>query len=73
MSDGWEEAKRLHANAQALAPTLVGLPTHEAVSRAQDAGLTTQVVRDVMTTELALGRIRLVEDPAGVVGEAWAG
>jgi hypothetical protein len=73
VADDWEEAERKHAGARVLAPALVGLPTHDAVSRAEREGFTTQVVRGVMTAELALGRIRLVEDADGVVVRAWAG
>lgn len=73
MSDDWEQAERRHADARVLAPTLVGLPTHEAVSRAEAAGFTTQLVGEVMTAELALGRIRIAEDDAGIVTRAWAG
>lgn len=73
MPDDWAAHQRRHAIAQELAPSLVGLPTEEAVARAEARGLKTQVVRDVMTTELGLGRIRLVEDAGGVVTQAWAG
>lgn len=69
----WEQAGLRHAEARALAPSLVGLGVEEATARAQRAGLRTQVVGHVVTTELALGRIRLTVDPAGTVTEAHAG
>lgn len=71
MAQAWDEERS--AAAQGLAPTLVGLPTAEAVTRASADGFMVEIVGDWVRASLSDNRIRLRPDDAGIVIKAWAG
>jgi len=69
-------SKERLAEGGALAATLVGLPSDEALARARERGFDAEAVPhwvEAVTMDLRPNRVRLRLDESGRVVRAWAG